>query len=84
MIVAESEGRLAGSFRAAVWLLAADIPFVVGLRAVGSVVDGLDVSWRSWLLCRWLGDGVYLLSKGYIEFVCFGSQFGEFELGFVG
>ena len=74
---------MAGCFRAAVWLLVADIPSVAVLRAVGSVVDDLDVSWRGWLLCRRLGDGVYPLSKGYVKFVCFGSQFSEFELGFV-
>ena len=66
-----------------VGLLLAVTPSVAVLGAVGSVVDGLDVSWRGWLLCRRLGDGVYPLSKGYVEFVCFGSQFSEFELGFV-
>ena len=77
MVVAEGD-------RASFWQLAEVVPSVVGLRAIRSVMDGLDVSWRSWLLCRWLGDGVYPLSKGYVEFVCFGSQFSEVELGFVG
>ena len=59
------------------------ISSVVVVGPIRSVVDGLDVGWRGWLLRRRLGDGVYPLSKGYVEFVCFGSQFSEFELGFV-
>ena len=59
------------------------ISSVVVVGPIRSVVDGLDVGWRGWLLCRRLGDGVYPLSKGYVELVCFGSQFGELELGFV-
>ena len=57
-------------------LLAVD-PFVVVADTVGSVVDGLDVGWRGRLLRRGLGDRVYSLSESYVEFICFGGQFGE-------
>ena len=65
-------------------MLLAVVPFVVVLGAIGSIVDGLNVSWWCWLLCLWLGDGVYPLTKGYEEFVGLRGQFSEVELGLVG
>ena len=63
-------------------LLAVD-PFVVVVDTVGSVVNGLDVGWRGRLLRRGLCDCVYSLSESYVEFICFGGQLGELELGLV-
>ena len=57
--------------------LLAVVPSVVVVGPVGSVVDGLDVGWRGRLLRRGLGDRVYSLSEGYVEFICFGGQLGE-------
>ena len=67
----------------AIGLVMAVTPSVAVLGAVGSVVDGLDVGWRGRLLRRGLGDRVYSLSESYVEFICFGGQFGELELGLV-
>ena len=57
--------------------LLAVVPSVVVVGPVGSVVDGLDVCRWSRLLRRGLGDRVYSLSESYVEFICFGGQFGE-------
>ena len=71
----------AGSLSVAVLLAVA--PFVAVLGAVGSVVDSLNVGRWGRLLRLGLGDRVYSLSESYVEFICFGGQFGELELGLV-
>ena len=76
MVVAPSGGGLS------VALLAA-VPFVVGLGALGSVVNGLDVGRWGRLLRLGLCDRVYSLSESYVEFIRFGGQFGELEFGLV-
>ena len=76
MVVAPSGGGLS------VALLAA-VPFVVGLGALGSVVNGLDVGRWGWLLLLRLCDRVNSLTEGYVEFIRFGGQFGELEFGLV-
>ena len=63
--------------------LSAVVPSVVGLGALGSVVNGLDVGRWGRLLHLGLCDRVYSLSESYVEFICFGSQFGELEVGLV-
>ena len=59
------------------------ISSVVVVGPIRSVVDGLDVCRRGRLFRRGLGDRVYSLSESYVEFICFGGQFGELELGLV-
>ena len=77
MVVAQRAGSLS------IAVLLAVVPFVAVLGALGSVVDGLDVSRWGRLLRLGLCDRVYSLSESYVEFICFGGQFGELELGLV-